>query len=332
MYIPTFSSVAEGLVFMVTKIMNATSHWQRYGDAASAAYSWAWHHQEAVLKEVSERIERRLKAEEAAAEFAFTLLTVGVGGALAGKFVKEAFEGTGVKDYLVDAAVDLAKEKVKDIKPAYNWAAKQLGTVGETPSPDAFKPPGVTPDEYGPTLLEGIMQQTTELTDMLDALQSSRDAITLQGVQNLAQVICKSAFVSQPPNPALTKQFLKPKALLSLWLAWAWGRDVNYWETHSMAAIYGNEDSDFNPVREDLFKFAGVSEALITQQAMIKTKGLPTYGDVMNMDAFLKWANSFAVIPLLLQGSGAPGQMQMRIQQQLMMKRMMPWYHVDVAA
>ncbi len=318
----TITDKAQGLTKLLTDISAAEDTWQEYADEVTGDYAWAWDHQGTVLKEVHDRVLTRLKAEEASALFVLNLLTVGVGGALAGACVKKIIGSTLEKE-IVEKAADLATEKIKEpIKAGNEWIAKHLGSE---PSEDPFKPPGMSPTEYGARLQKGIHSRAKVLKTILsDGL--SRPNVSLQGVQKLAEIIYNSEFMREQP-PALNEGQLKVPALLGLWLSWAWERDVDYWEKRSGdMMLYGNntaEALDFEPVRQDLKKY-GVPVQQMSHYAMIMDKRRPNDSSVIDMYAFIQWANSMDVVNLLFRGTKVTTEMQKKIQYQLMLRRMIP--------
>ena len=324
MFIPRFTDKAQGLMWVSTQIGIATDTWHAYAEEASADYAWAWEHQGTVLKDVHDRILTRMKAEEANALFVLNLLTVGVGSALAGSCVKSII-GKTMEEKFIEKAADLASEKIKEpIKKGNEWIAKHLGS---DPSEDAFKPPGMTPAEYGPRLKKGVYSRGKLLKKLLSDVLSNPAGVTLQGVQNLADLVCNSDFVNHPP-PELDDGQLKTPSLLGLWLSWAWGRDVAYWEVRSGGpsafAKINAENLDFEPVRQDLKKLGVPLNQISQYGGLILDKRRPDDNKVMDMYGFITWANSMDVVNLLFRDSDVSTEMQKKIQYQLMLRRMIP--------
>jgi len=140
MSIPAFTDSLHYIMLMQSLISEATTRWMAYVSAVTADYANAYSDQAATLKSVKKALEDRMKREEAIATFALNLLTVGVGGALAGQGVKMAIKGLGGKEEFIEKAVDYAKEKVTEpIQKMTEWTYKKLGLELQE---DPFEPPG----------------------------------------------------------------------------------------------------------------------------------------------------------------------------------------------
>jgi hypothetical protein len=83
--------------------------------------------------------------------------------------------------------------------------------------------------------------------------------------------------------------------LLSLWLAWGWSRDVNYWNIHGRTNDfykYQDERLDFKGVMEALLK-AGVPKEVASQEDVLSHwMGRYERIEEINMSGFIDWANS----------------------------------------
>jgi hypothetical protein len=318
----TITDKAQGLTKLLTDIGKAEDAWEEYADEVTADYAWAWDHQGSVLRDVHDRVLTRLKAEEESAVFVLNLLTVGVGGKLAGTCVKKII-GSTLEEEAVKKMAEFATDKIKEpIKTGNEWIAKHLGSE---PSEDPFKPPGVSPTEYGARLQKGIHSRAKVLKTILsDGLSGPN--VSVQGVQKLAEIIYNSEFMRDLP-PALGEGQLKVPALLGLWLSWAWERDEGYWQMRSGDLMsYGKniaEALDFEPVRQDLKKY-GVPVQQMSHYAMIVGNRRTDDLSVIDMYAFIQWANSMDVVNVLFRGTNAPTEMQKKIQYQLMLRRMIP--------
>lgn len=331
MKIPVCKTVPEYIGYLNSKILVCKTAWEAYGFATAEAYAWAYHRQETVLKEVSDAIEKRRKAEEAMATFALNLITVGVGGAMAGACVKRVMKGAAkevvdealkkAKEEAVEKIVDKVKEKVSEpIKKGTESLYKHLGTQT---TEEAFKPPGTPPDAFGFKLLAGIESRTLALAKMVTALQEQSGSVTLSGVQALTEQVCNSAFVEQTP-PEVDADELKPKASVALWLGWAWGRDMEYWRRVN-AVDFKYENFDFAPVYNELIKL-GVPPPLISQKRMSE----PTFfhgaqpQTVIDMVGFINWSNSSDVSRLLFAGIPISNDWLKQVRQQLQIRQMLP--------
>lgn len=311
--LPDAQSYLIDLLFLFGRCKN---DWDRYADAVSEAYAWAWTHQSAVLKGVKEGIEIRRKAEEADALFALNMLTCGVGGGLAAFAAKKVLSTAGeeLSEKFVEKMVDMAKEKAQEPgKKASEWLYKHLGNpeVGE-----AFSPVGVSPAEFGAHIKEGIEYRMGTLWDLGEMLrQEAHNGITTEGARKVYETIANMPFIINRPKRQVSTGNLKVSALLALWLAWGWARDSKYWKIHSHLPTNGGENVDFEPVRASLVS-CGVPEALISQQFMgwmaykdveklrksQKEVDMVTDLKVIDMDAFINWANSDAVVEVLFKG------------------------------
>jgi hypothetical protein len=115
----------------------------------------------------------------------------------------------------------------------------------------------------------------------------------------------KSAFFSKAPASVMagaTKTALLARAKLALWIAWAWDRDLSYWEKQTLTArghgIMGvSEVWDWEPLRQELVNL-GLSATSITLKGMNRMQLI--YG--LNMEAFIGWARSTAATKALFSG------------------------------
>jgi len=89
MAVPSFNTPGEYITFLLTKLERCKSAWEAYGDACSEAYSQAYSTQYAVLKKVQKTLEEEAEQREKVLTFALSLLTVGVGGPIAGAVVRK---------------------------------------------------------------------------------------------------------------------------------------------------------------------------------------------------------------------------------------------------
>jgi len=310
--IPPYPKAAQYISLLESTISQCREHWGHYVDVTEQAYAWAWSHQGGVLENVKRKLEARRKREEAIATFALNLLTVGVGGALAGAATKGLVKSAGglvgqeLSKEFVDKAVDIAKEKVSEpIKHATEWAYKALAGEG---SEDPFKPAGISPAEFGAELRSGVSYRTGTLWDMVVRLKRENITdITLAGARSLAEEIIPLPFLQEMPSLEIDAGSLKKKALLALWLAWAWARDEAYWKVHGSvmrgdSLNYQGERQDFESVMNDLLKL-GVPSSVASQKDTVYHWGNRTeLIDEINMPGFIAWANSMDWMRLMFQG------------------------------
>src|SRR5689334_16264528 len=88
MGIPKWVQTGEQCVnYLDKEISKAQDHWELYGAAMATAYSEAYEDQAKLLDSVKKRIEAQKAADEKLMSFALSLLTVGVGGPVAGALV-----------------------------------------------------------------------------------------------------------------------------------------------------------------------------------------------------------------------------------------------------
>src|SRR4051812_23398067 len=93
MAIPVYDNVDGYLIFLTEKLNKCTRRWELFGAAAAEAYGDAYRSQQVTLQKVKKSIEDQKKTDAAAMTFALSLLTVGVGGYIAGTCVKQTLEG-----------------------------------------------------------------------------------------------------------------------------------------------------------------------------------------------------------------------------------------------
>jgi len=158
--------------------------------------------------------------------------------------------------------------------------------------------------------------------------------ISVQGARNLAQVIIPSPYIQNAPRDEIKPGDLKSKALLSLWLAWAWARDDAYWAVHGTIQQYNDRNKDervdFEPVRKKLLSLGVPTNVVSQKDELSHWMNRTEIVDVINMPAFLAWAGSTAWIPVMfnkttpqdeLWVSRLPGQMA-----QIKVKKATRWF------
>jgi len=307
MAVPSFNTTGEYMTFLLTKLERCKSSWEAYGDACSEAYSQAYGAQYDVLKKVQKTLEEEAEMREKMLTFALSLLTVGVGGPIAGAAVRKVAGKfiTKETEELTKAAIekvgDWAKEKAAEpIKSGTELAGKHLFKAPSTE--EAFKPAGVPPDQYGNKVQKGIHATAASLLRSVENFQSTGSAgMTLQGARTLTESILNYDFVKYPPDvdpddDSFTDDLTK-SASMALWLGWAWIRDVPYWKNpeHNSAVpsfkggmpLFNDEPKAFKPVLEALTQ-TGVPRNQISQKVNILGNNL----EFMDMWAFMQWSTS----------------------------------------
>ena len=128
MSIPTFENPLAYITLMQSMIAEATTNWLAYKSAVTADYANAYADQAGTLKSVKKRMQERMEREKEFAVFALNLVTVGIGGALAGNAVKLGFKSLGAKEAFFEKAGEVAKEKISEpIAKVTEWGYKKLG-------------------------------------------------------------------------------------------------------------------------------------------------------------------------------------------------------------
>ena len=261
---PTFSDALSYVVDAQAEILSAVADWKSYADAAAEAYSQAYEDQGRVLGSVNKRLEEMRKEDAERMTLALTILTVGVAGPIASVLVKdkaakvfeklaENLQGKASKTAL-EAAGEMVKDSAGDLtKKGLEKVAEEVSKAYERPSvEDAFHSSGVPPDQYGDQLQEAIDLQTGVLQKLITAFMRKGSAgMTMDDAKQLLSRILNTDFVKYPPS-AVKKGVLRKKASVALWLAWAWDRDREYWEKHSLPLFNAKELSAFEPVRRVL--------------------------------------------------------------------------------
>jgi len=267
---PTFSDALSYVVDAQDEILSAVADWKSYADAAAEAYSQAYEDQGIVLGSVNKRLEEMRKEDAERMTLALTILTVGVAGPIASVLVKdkaakvfeklaENLQGKASKTAL--EAGEMVKDSAGDLtKKGLEKVAEEVSKAYERPSvEDAFHSSGVPPDQYGDQLQEAIDLQTGVLQKLITAFMRKGSAgMTMDEAKQLLTRILNTDFVKYPPS-AVKKGVLRKKASVALWLVWAWDRDQEYWERHSLL-FNAKELSAFEPVRRvlvDQLQFPG---------------------------------------------------------------------------
>jgi hypothetical protein len=299
MSIPTFDNPLAYITLMQSMIAEATTNWLAYKSAVTADYANAYADQAGTLKSVKKKMQERMEREKEFAVFALNLVTVGIGGALAGNAVKLGFKSLGAKEAFFEKAGEVAKEKISEpIAKVTEWGYKKLGLELED---DPFEPASMSPTEFGERMGTTLLYQSATLQGSLTKIQLA-GGYTLQGVRNLAQIIIPSPFIQNAPKEEIRPGDLKAKALLALWLGWAWARDDAYWRVHGRS-VYDdrdrNERQDFEPIRKKLLSIGVPMNVVSHKETEYHWMNEQEQVDRIDMPGFLDWAGSTAWIPLM---------------------------------
>jgi hypothetical protein len=333
---PPALTASQYLLAIMGKTNSAIANWRAFGAAVDKAYCDAYKHMLAVLSEVKEVQEARRKEKEAAFNFALNILTIGIGGGLAtaaekyvvGRIGKEAaktMEEEGVK--LVEKFAGSISDKVGDKlvdqgKEAAEWAYK----FGQPSLNEAFKPPGVDPTEFGATIRDSIESRAADLESTVAALTDpvSQQSMPVELAKFWYELILQFPFVREAPAKIDWRMIL-PNSSAALWIAWAWGRDTDYWRRQAELDIMRNvtEEIDFDPIRRAL-DACRIPAAVINKSAdhtllnpmamdkhtrkeveeMIEQQKVEDVRDLhlIDMDKFITWSNTSAVTEVLFSG------------------------------
>jgi hypothetical protein len=320
--IPKYIKTGQECVnFLEGEVNRAHKHWETFGHAMSAAYSEAYEDQKNLLENVKKRIEARRAADEKFMTFALSLLTVGVGGPVAGALVSRVITKTGAAIAAskedIEAAVKFAEkmaEKAKEkVAEPIKAGTEKLVKYFNPPLGDPFAPVSEAPSTFGAKLLEEISRMGAVKEDLISGLRRS-DQITLEGATTLAEQILDSTYYNDMPAATISHDQLKPKAGIALWVAWALSRDDKYWikasnqwataNQHVHNESVWDEQFDWEPVRQKLVVDLKVPESQITVRGtefgwMGRQKAITG----LWMWGFMKWAASPQAYKLLFDDS-----------------------------
>jgi hypothetical protein len=282
-------------------------HWGKYGAATEAAYAQAYTRQGAVLGHVKTNLEETRKRNEMIACFALSLITVAVGGPLAGSLVKKGLEKFGV-----DEAAKLSKDVLKFVEdhvdePIKKGTESLYKALGSELSQDAFAPAGVSPSEYGAKLREGIFDRLIYIDETVSLLTNQpATSISVDACKNLIRRLHAHPFVQKMPDRTLSSDKLLHSAKVALWVAWGWQRDAGYWRKHSHDGASYEENRDFEPIMTELLDL-GVPYLAVQQAAKMQAGGISLEGfdfgkKMINMDGFINWCMSDLMLVTLFYG------------------------------
>ncbi|MGA7995690.1 MAG: hypothetical protein WCA28_12375 [Bradyrhizobium sp.] len=285
---------------LLRQINRADARWTAYAAALSADYAHAFTAQSGVLTGIKKTLDAKKAFEHDRVTFALSLLTVGVGGALAGFVARSA-----TKDKVWEDAI-------KDTLKAIN--KKQTDNLGSVIAPKAtvtanpFAPAGVTPTEYWSRMVYGFAKLKTSLQDFqdglnqqppfnlhlvlpdLDLLYINPNPLNTTETKLVADEILATRYFADCPEPEYPPGKFLRNVSLALWIGWAYQRDVKYWKLqHDLTNAYypDNEQVDWDRLRPELLGL-GVSAQNITPAYAV-----PDYFrnrvDGLDMWGFFRW-------------------------------------------
>lgn len=315
----------EILLDLRLKIQENARRWSGYINGMNGAYSQAFHRQELVLRDAKVKIEAMKKAEYDNMVFALSMLTVVAGGPLASYFAKSisgplknraaidrlaslpADRKLIQSDELIDAAAQKAISFGHDLlksKPVTD----RLEGLAKAPIPsEPYVPAGITPTEYAAALLQGNDERATILAEGPSNWYDHAHMFSPGFTIYLRKAILSSPYFTGAPAAEMTdktRDMLRRRAKLGLWVAWALERKKRYWEVQTaIAQSYISSKSEiwaWGALRQELLSLGVPSDVISVK--WIGPRGI-VYG--MNMDGFIKWASSTVAVHDLY--SGFPG-------------------------
>jgi len=299
---PSFDTVSLYIEYLQGKILAATFSWHAFGEGCSTAYSKAYNDQGTVLSNIKRDLLDLRDKQKKILTFGLTLLTAGIAGPIATVEAKALFE-VGEKK-IQEAAAGLIQKGADGVA---EWAKGAL----EPPSFDeAFKPAGIPPDQYGNQLRKAIDLHASILEQQIvNFMKNGSAGMSLDGAKRLSDAILTTDYIKNPPQ--LTNEHdLKDYAKLVLWLAWAWARDLPYWQEHSDPSGYLAELRRFEALRkvlEDELHIDGVTQTYTPMRRQSRNVPKPPFlqrdadyeyvpsgpeEDLIDMAAFIKWSMS----------------------------------------
>jgi len=305
-------------------ISEYTNKWLIFAHKMARAYDAAYEGQARLLRRIQKAIEARKERDDAMMVFALSLLTVGIVGPIAKRFVKKlTSNGTSktIGDLVGKAAQDpLLTEWFQDTFGAVaKKGTEKLQDLGlaklnlmSPPPGDAFTPAGLTPTSYGHLLEQGILERAEVFSDLARGFYEGAVLhnpptfnFTPAMASRIRDGLRQSSFITDVPGQ-VDENVLTAKAKLALWVAWAHVRDEAYWRKASHG--FNPEVRDFAPVRDELVNLGvPAREISVTPQRpygfdfddMHTLPHLRVQG--LNVDGLIKWAKSPLAISMLFQ-------------------------------
>jgi hypothetical protein len=283
-------TVDQCFTLINARMLLAQGKWTRFTGAMAGIYEEARKEVEESLEAAKVRMESRLQRAEKSMMFALNLATMVIGGPLAGALASKVIKLNGIEfaDKIEEKVIDLAKDKGKE--------ALKTGSEGLTrylngsPSASAFSPPGVTPSRYFSMMHENVGNLQTAIAFQVAKLAARGADVHIEEATKLLKDVLGSDFVAKAPNP-VHKSAVKKKFGLSLWLSWAWCRDVKYWDKRKY--FHGEELLDFAPVYRALNRLDPAAAAQVEMKGYTLQDGLV---ETIDMMAFINWATEFSTL------------------------------------
>jgi len=200
------------------------------------------------------------------------------------------------------------KDTTKDLtkKGADKLQEAGLDLFKGEPRSGGFTPEGLRVEAYRNLLTQGIIDRGTLLWNFADALYKAADDWSPEVADLIRKGLYQCDFFTRKYRAH--KDFLKKKAELALWCAWALPRDEDYWTKQKIWNKYqpNTESLDWAPVRDELVDL-GVPEDEITlvgvQTGFWKdkvVKGLDVIG-------LMNWVKTVGMVHTLYEGISTTG-------------------------
>ena len=254
------------LDFFRDQIDLADQGWLAYAAALSSAYTIAYSVQSNNLTKVKATIDAHNALEHDRLTFVLSLLTVGVGGAVAGYLARSGTEGMAkeIGKRWEDAIKDTSKAVIKRQTDNLNSTIAPKATVNATP----FAPVGVLPQEYWSNMVFGCAKTKRSLLAFRDGLNgpppyslsldlpdqplqyfNNGQLDTAEAKRLTGEIFATRYFTDSPlPEDCPKGKFVRPLSL-ALWIGWAYQRDVKYWKLQHDITNYENEQVSWDTLR-----------------------------------------------------------------------------------
>lgn len=314
------------LDFFRDQIDLADQGWLAYAAALSSAYTIAYSFQSANLTKVKATIDAHNALEHDRLTFVLSLLTVGVGGALAGYLARSGTADfadtlvTTMKGVEKKTAENMAKEIGKRWEDAIKDTSKavikrQTDNLNSTIAPKTalnatpFAPVGMMPQEYWSNMVYGCAKTKRSLLAFRDGLNGpppyslsvdlpdqplqyfNNGPLDTTEAKRITEDLFTTRYFTDSPLPedCPKGKFIRPLSL-ALWIGWAYQRDVKYWKFQHDLTNYENEQISWDTLRPVL-RDLGVPVQNITPKYMIPDiTGKRVVG--LDMWGFFQWIAS----------------------------------------
>jgi len=298
---------------MRTRIIEYGGKWRGYFLGVSAAYAAAYASQERLLQDAKKAVEQRKQREQAALTTALTMLTLGVGGPVATHFASkfaagatEVLRAANAEKILNWARTGGSAGKDLIFSDWIDKLSEATGLRGGNLSGDAYQPASVSPAEYGANLLQGAEERTNAMSDVARGWSES-NLFSAQQAATMVQNMMVGDFFARAPSSRMietTKDTLRQRAKLTVWIAHAHAQDPRYWTNENVKINFlgGSEVFDWEPVRQELVSL-GVPSHRITTSGR-EGGGLP-FGEWktgLNYREFITWSLSMESVDAMFRG------------------------------